>query len=186
MIWGGADGIIIWKKYAINVVRLNHPKTTLPTQSVGNYLSRNWFLVPKRWGTAVVQQSHLSQGPFMASSQLHLYIVYTQSKGIINSKLHDMDFLGGPVVKNPLANAGDMGSIPVWEDSTCRGGNWAHVPQLLRLHSRAYVLPREKPPQWAVRALQLEISPCSLEKWRRQWHPLQYSSLENPMDGGAW
>ena len=23
-------------------------------------------------------------------------------------------------------------------------------------------------------------------KWRRQWHPLQYSCLENPMDGGAW
>ena len=22
--------------------------------------------------------------------------------------------------------------------------------------------------------------------WRRKWHPLQYSCLENPMDGGAW
>ena len=22
--------------------------------------------------------------------------------------------------------------------------------------------------------------------WRRQWHPTQYSCLENPMDGGAW
>ena len=22
--------------------------------------------------------------------------------------------------------------------------------------------------------------------WRRQWHPLQDSCLENPMDGGAW
>ena len=22
--------------------------------------------------------------------------------------------------------------------------------------------------------------------WRRQWHPLQYSCLANPMDGGAW
>ena len=22
--------------------------------------------------------------------------------------------------------------------------------------------------------------------WRRQWHPLQYSCLENPMDGRAW
>ena len=22
--------------------------------------------------------------------------------------------------------------------------------------------------------------------WRRQWHPLQYSCLENPMGGGAW
>ena len=22
--------------------------------------------------------------------------------------------------------------------------------------------------------------------WRRQWHPLRYSCLKNPMDGGAW
>ena len=22
--------------------------------------------------------------------------------------------------------------------------------------------------------------------WRRQWHPLQYSCLENPRDRGAW
>ena len=22
--------------------------------------------------------------------------------------------------------------------------------------------------------------------WRRKWHPLQYSCLENPRDGGAW
>ena len=22
--------------------------------------------------------------------------------------------------------------------------------------------------------------------WRRRWHPLQYSCLENPMGGGAW
>ena len=35
---------------------------------------------------------------------------------------------------------------------------------------------------------------CTLERLsssmassqRRQWHPLQYSCLENPMDGGAW
>ena len=25
-----------------------------------------------------------------------------------------------------------------------------------------------------------------LQIWRRQWHPLQYSCLENPMNGGAW
>ena len=31
------------------------------------------------------------------------------------------DFLGGTVVKNPLANAGDMGSIP--------GPEGSHVPQ---------------------------------------------------------
>ena len=27
---------------------------------------------------------------------------------------------------------------------------------------------------------------CLVTVWRRQWHPLQYSCLENPMDGGAW
>ena len=27
-------------------------------------------------------------------------------------KPHDRDFPGGPVVKNPLSNAGDWGSIP--------------------------------------------------------------------------
>ena len=31
------------------------------------------------------------------------------------------DFPGGTVVKNPPANAGDMGSSPVREDPTCRG-----------------------------------------------------------------
>ena len=31
------------------------------------------------------------------------------------------DFPGGPVVKNPPANAGDMGSIP--------GPGWSHMPQ---------------------------------------------------------
>ena len=25
-----------------------------------------------------------------------------------------------------------------------------------------------------------------MQNWRRQWHPLQYSCLENPMDWGAW
>ena len=44
-------------------------------------------------------------------------------------------FPGGSVVKNPPANAGDMSSIPgSGEDPTC---NWARVPQLLSLCSRA-------------------------------------------------
>ena len=61
------------------------------------------------------------------------------------------DFPGGTVVKNPPANAGDMGSSPVREDPTCSrtakpvGHNcwacaleptshnyWARVPQLLK------------------------------------------------------
>ena len=31
-----------------------------------------------------------------------------------------VDFPGGPVVKNPPANAGDTGLILLWEDSTCQ------------------------------------------------------------------
>ena len=30
------------------------------------------------------------------------------------------------------------------------------------------------------------LQPPSIWVWRRQWHPLHYSCLENPMDGGAW
>ena len=36
-------------------------------------------------------------------------------------KHHLEDFAGGPVVKNSLANAGDVSSIPVQEDPTCHG-----------------------------------------------------------------
>ena len=32
----------------------------------------------------------------------------------------------------------------------------------------------------------LALAVRSLNHWRRRWHPLQYSCLENPMDGGAW
>ena len=34
------------------------------------------------------------------------------------------------------------------------------------------------------RVLPFDVSRDSIQ--RRQWHPLQYSCLENPMDGGAW
>ena len=37
------------------------------------------------------------------------------------------DFLGGPVVKNPPANAADMGSIPGLGRFHMPQGNWAHA-----------------------------------------------------------
>ena len=46
-------------------------------------------------------------------------------------------FPGGAVVKNPPANAGDTGSIPVPGRSHVPWSNQARVPQLLSLHSRA-------------------------------------------------
>ena len=88
-------------------------------------------------------------------------------------------FQGGPVVKNPPANAGIMGLIPGLEGFHLTRSNWAHAPQLLSPRSRplssgnhwAHVLqllnpthPRsalqlQKPPQWEARAT-------------REWTPL--------------
>ena len=47
------------------------------------------------------------------------------------------DFLGGAVVKNLPASAGDMGSIPCPGGSHMRRSNYVCVPQLLSLRSRA-------------------------------------------------
>ena len=47
------------------------------------------------------------------------------------------DFHGCPMVKNPLANAGDMGSIPGIGRSHMQQGNYACTPQLLSSCSRA-------------------------------------------------
>ena len=41
------------------------------------------------------------------------------------------DFLGDPAVKNPPANAGDMGSIPGPGGSHMLWNNSTHVPPLL-------------------------------------------------------
>ena len=46
-------------------------------------------------------------------------------------------FPDGPEVKNPPANAGDMGLILVQEYATCWGATKACVPQLVSPHSRA-------------------------------------------------
>ena len=54
-------------------------------------------------------------------------------------KKKNWGFPGGLVVKNPPANAGDMGSIPDLERSHMPQGNLAWVPQLLNLCSKAHV-----------------------------------------------
>ena len=84
------------------------------------------------------------------------------------------DFPGGTVVKDPPANAGDMGSSPGLGRSHMPRSNWARAPQLLSLsyracepqplsphattteaHApRACALQQEKPPQWEARAPQ--------------------------------
>ena len=40
------------------------------------------------------------------------------------------NFSGGPVVKNPPSNAGDVGSIPGWVTKIPRSMGKAHVPKL--------------------------------------------------------
>ena len=78
-------------------------------------------------------------------------MVRFQCKGFLELtnllKIKSSDFPGGAVVKNPPANAGDMGSIPGPGRSHMLRSNYAHAPQLLSLCSRA-------------RAPQL-LSPCA-------------------------
>jgi len=60
-----------------------------------------------------------------------------------------LGFPGGPVVKNPPANAGDTGSIPGPGRSHMPRRNYTHCPQLLSQCSRA------QEPQLAHRELTL-------------------------------
>ena len=55
------------------------------------------------------------------------------------------DFPGGPLVKNPPANAGDTGSIPGLGRFHMQQSNQAHSPQLLSSHSRAREPQQQRP-----------------------------------------
>ena len=71
-------------------------------------------------------------------------------------EINTMGFLGGSVVKNPLANAGDTDLTPDLRRS--HRSNQAHTQQLLSpsyatteaLAPRACSLQQEKPLQWEV------------------------------------
>ena len=54
-----------------------------------------------------------------------------------DQKFTNRGFHGGSVVKNPPANARDMGSIPGPGGSRTPQSNWTLVPHLLSLRSRA-------------------------------------------------
>ena len=104
-------------------------------------------------------------------------------EGLISSCLQKplfWGFPGGTMVKNPPANAGDMGSIPGLGRSHMPRSNYARVPQLLSLCSRAqephqlsphattteacapkaWALQQVKPPQWEARAPQRRAAPA--------------------------
>ena len=130
-----------------------------------------------------------------------LYVSRKRSTGILRGDLTDslhlillwnirkstLGFPRGPLVKNPPTNTGDTGSS-FGLGSHMPQSNYARAPQLLSLHSTAYVpqllsprdtttkarAPRahapqqEKPPQWEASAM--KSSPCSpqLEKAHTQ------------------
>ena len=60
------------------------------------------------------------------------------------------------MVKNPLANAGNMGSIPGPGGSHMPWSNEAHTTTTEACAPRAHALQQEKSPQGEARAAQLE------------------------------
>ena len=71
----------------------------------------------------------------------------------------ERSFPGHSVVKNPPANAGDMGSVPDSEDRTCLG---AIKPECYN-YSRAHVLQQLKPasPRAKENHCKEKPAPCS-------------------------
>ena len=69
-------------------------------------------------------------------------------------KMEYRGFPGGSVVKNPPANARDMGAIPGLGRLHVPQNNWAWVPQVLSLCSRAREAQLLKPKHPPARALQ--------------------------------
>ena len=75
-------------------------------------------------------------------------------------------FPGGSVVKNPPANAGDMGWIPGVGKSHMPQSDYTHGLQLLSLCSRAWEPQQEKPLQWETCPLQRRAAP-NHGNWRK-------------------
>ena len=82
-----------------------------------------------------------------------------------------LEFPGSPVVKNPLANARDMGSIPGLGGSHTLQSNEAHVPQQLSLCPRVW-------------ELQLLTPACPRTCAQQQEEPLERRSVNSKEDPG--
>ena len=68
--------------------------------------------------------------------------------GKVSFESEGKDFPGGPVVKNPLANAGDTGSIPgPWKIPHAMEQLSPCVPTTEPMCPRAHALQQEKPLQ---------------------------------------
>ena len=73
------------------------------------------------------------------------------------------DFPGGTVNKNLRANAGDMGSIPDLEDSTCFGATEARGPQLLKPECLEPVFHNKRIHRNEKPAHRNRVAPCSMQ-----------------------
>ena len=87
------------------------------------------------------------------------------------------DFPVDPVVRNPPANAGDMGSIPGQGRSHMPQSDYARVPQLLSPHSRAHELQQEKPLQGKAHTLQQRVVPAHPGTTR--WKPSRAMKIQH-------
>ena len=81
------------------------------------------------------------------------------------------------VIQGTYTREINLGAI--WEFCQLKPTLW-HL-QLAFLLQTKYVHPFPRSP-----VLFNIIASARASLWRRQWHPLQYSCLENPMDGGTW
>ena len=73
------------------------------------------------------------------------------------------DFSGGTVDKNLRANAGDVGSIPDLEDSTCCGATEARGPQLLKPECLEPVLRNKRSHHNEKPTHRNRVAPCSMQ-----------------------
>ena len=82
------------------------------------------------------------------------------------------DFPGGPVVKNRPCNAGDVGLIP---------GRESKIPSALGQLKKPHMMQLRPDPDKKINKKEVRGN-----FGEGNGTPLQYSCLENPMDGGAW
>ena len=137
-----------------------------PGEGIGYPLQYSWASLvaqlvrnlPAMWETWVWSlgwEDSLEKGKATHSSILVWRIPWTVWSMGSQRVQHDwvtftFTFPGGSVVKNSMANAEDMGSIPDLGRSLMPWTNWTRGPQLLSLCSRAQELQLLKP-----------LSPCS-------------------------
>ena len=111
-----------------------------------------------------------------------------------------------PPTPRPLLRSATKGSI-VWASLCLRGSRglsrcqsvcvcvWGHVHSCRNVCLCVYILvyANIRLPRWlsgkepACQWRRLRFNPWVRKvPWRKEWLPLQYSCLEDPMDGGAW